>query len=154
MPRRDTFRLDTWHSCAVPEKDHKTPPAAPAGRRRPQPRSRSGERATPVYSIRVGDGEELRCASCGRRASGAGPVGYRDEETVCDLCLFEGNATLGMVLALISVIRAYAALSSRAPRDLLDALGEVDTFARIYECFAAKTSPLRVFRLPGFTEKD
>lgn len=122
----------------MPKKDHQ----ATAGHR------------SPVYSIRAASDPDVSCAACGHRSTGCGPVGYRDDEPICDLCLLEGSTVLGMVLALISVTRAFAAISSKSPGEWLDPLRELGAFARVYECFAAKIGPSRLFRIPGFTEKD
>ena len=101
----------------------------------------------PVYSIRFAVGPERACA-CGRNQVGSGPVGYRDEEAICDLCLLEGRIELGLVVALVSMIRAVAVYGGNCPAERLDALQYLGAFARVYEHVAARTGPLRIFRLP------
>ena len=71
---------------------------------------------------------------------------------VCDLCLVEGSHELGMVLAVVSVVRAYANVAADSPEHHPDALRELGAFARIYESFAVKSGPMRLFRIPGFTD--
>ncbi len=110
-------------------------------------------RPEPAYSILPAPRRKVSCAACGRRFAGSGPVGCRDGAPICDLCLFEGDAELGMVVALISVARAYASVAGRFPGQLLDPLLELGSFARLYERFAATIGPPRLFAIPGFTEK-
>ena len=98
----------------------------------------------PPYSIRVAIDAGAPCAVCGT-ATGSGPVGYHGEEAICDLCLLEGSSQLGMVLALIAVVRAYASVEVTSDADRRDALAELGAFARIYETFAAKSGPARRF---------
>ncbi len=102
------------------------------------------------YSLRVTDLPGTPCSQCGKR-TGAGPVGYLDEEVVCDLCLLEGSHQLGMLLALESVVRAYGSLAPGDPeRD--DALAELGAFARVYERFAARFGPARKILPDGGAE--
>lgn len=113
-----------------------------------------GARATTaghrIYSIQVADSPSLTCADCGQAFTGGGPVGHRGEEPLCDYCLFEGSPQLGMVMALISVTRACAAIYRRVSAVWQEPLWELGAFANIYECFAAKSGPARLFRVPGF----
>ncbi len=56
-----------------------------------------------------------------------------------------------MVLALISVVRAYANMKG-TPEEWQAALEELGAFARIYDRFAAKSGPVRIIRIfPGFS---
>ena len=127
---------ETCESRVVPRDDHETTAAV-------------GE---PVYGIRAAPGREVACAACGRRFAGSGPIGHRDGEPLCDMCLFEGDAELGMVLALVAVTRAYAAIAGKSPAEWLEPLRELGDFARVYECFAARIGPARPFDIPGFTD--
>ena len=104
----------------------------------------------PIYSIRF-VGPDTSCADCGCRVQGAGPVGHRDGEPLCDLCLFEASADLAMLLALVAVCRTYAAAVATEPEEWLNALRELGAFVRIYERIAAKTGPPRRFPVPGFS---
>ncbi|MCP3960125.1 MAG: hypothetical protein GY719_19955 [bacterium] len=100
-----------------------------------------------AYSIRFVLSPGGRCAACGSRDTGNGPVAYRGEEPICDPCALEACAELGLVLALIAVIRAYATASERTHTDSLEALRELGAFARIYEHVAVKTGPPRILHL-------
>jgi len=92
-----------------------------------------------LYSIRVPEiSAEVRCSSCDTRFHAAGPTGYADEEPICDLCLFTASEPLGMVLALVSKVRAFAAPVYESDDDYGEALGEVGAFGRTYECVAAR----------------
>ncbi|MCP3957548.1 MAG: hypothetical protein GY719_06815 [bacterium] len=101
----------------------------------------------PAYSIRFSSGPDAPCA-CGRNQVGSGPVGYRGEEAVCDLCMLEGCTELGLVLALVAVARAFEAISRDDKDAWLDALEQLVVFLRVYELVAAKTAPPRAFRIP------
>ncbi len=95
-----------------------------------------------------------RCAACGKQDTGAGPVGYRDDEPICDLCLLEGSTDLGMALALIAVTRAYGSMEPGTSEGHQEALEELGMFARIYHRIASKSWPARLFRIPGLTAED
>ena len=130
---------------AHPEVDPEPLPGAP-------PRTTDADE--PLYSIRVAENPGTTCAACGKQETGAGPVGYLDDEPICDLCLLEGSADLGLILALISVVRAFAAAGG-TPEDQYYALRELGAFAKIYHLVASKSWPARIFRLPsGFTDTD
>ena len=116
--------------------------------------ARSAAADEPVYSIQTVLEPTLSCTDCGQAIAAGGPVGYRDDRPVCDICLFEASADLGMVVALIAVCRCYARASNQAPEDQLGPLRELGNFARVYECFAAKTAPMRIFRVPGFADGE
>ncbi len=112
---------------------------------------RSTKTDDPLYTIRIADNPGTTCATCGKQETGSGPVGFLDDEPVCDLCLLEGSPELGMVLALISVVRAYANMNG-TPEERQAALEELGAFARIYDRFAAKTGPARIIKF--FREDD
>ncbi len=116
--------------------------------------ARSKSAGKPLYTIREGASRSSTCCACGREVTGGGPVGYRGEQPVCDRCLLDGSAQLGMVIALISVTRGFAAICARAPKEWLEPFKELGAFARIYECFAAKSGPMRRFHLPDAPAKD
>ena len=116
----------------------------------PEALSRSTETEAPLYSIRVAENSGCLCVACSKQETGAGPVGYIDDDPVCDLCLLEGNHELGMVLAVISVVRAYASVKG-SPEEWQSALEELGAFARVYDRFAAKSGPARLIRIiPDF----
>ncbi len=94
------------------------------------------------FSIRLADGADATCTLCGESV-GTGPIGFLDHEPVCDLCLLEDCKELGMVLALVAVVRAYASVEAESDREHQDALEELGVFARIYETVAAKSGPAR-----------
>ena len=103
------------------------------------------------YSIRIPEPEgPARCARCRARFSAAGPTGHAEDLPICDMCLLEGSAELGMVLALAAVVRAFGTVLPESHDDYREALAELGAFARIYERFAAKSGPPRVFRIPSF----
>ncbi len=105
-----------------------------------------------LYSIRIPrPAGSARCVRCRVRFSAAGPTGYAEDLPICDMCLLEGSQQLGMVMALVAVVRAFGTVRPSNHGDYQDALGELGAFARIYERFAAKSGPPRVFRIPGFS---
>ncbi len=102
------------------------------------------------YSIRVPEpAGATRCDRCKSRFSAMGPTGYAEDRPICDMCLLEGSSELGMVLALVAVVRAFGAVEPTDREDYRDALKELGAFARIYERVAAKSGPARIFRIPG-----
>ena len=107
-----------------------------------RPPAASPTGAGPIYSIRVATVADAPCALC-RTATGSGPIGYRDERPICDLCLLEESQELGMALALIAVTRAYASVEPSSEEDRRQGLEVLGAFARIYERFAAKSGPAR-----------
>ena len=107
----------------------------------------------PLYSIRVAESSGTLCAACGKQETGSGPVGYMDDEPICDLCLLERSTDLGLMMAVVAVVRAYAGTGG-APEQRQEALEELGVFARIYHRVASKSWPARIFRIPGFTERD
>lgn len=98
---------------------------------------------TPDFNIRLAAKPGTPCAVC-HLPTGAGPVAHRGHEAICDLCLLNDCTELGLVLALIAMTRAYATTQG----DELEALQELDAFARIYERIAAKSGPPRMIRFP------
>ena len=104
------------------------------------------------YSIRLPQPPGMvRCARCRVRFSAIGPTGHAEDSPICDMCLLEGSQELGMVLALVAVVRAFGAVQPASHSDYGEALNELGAFARIYESFAIKSGPARIFRIPGFT---
>lgn len=107
-----------------------------------------------LYSIRIPvPAGEARCARCRVVFSAAGPTGYAEDSPICDMCLLEGSQELGMVLALVAVVRAFGGVRPSSHGDYREALNELGAFSRIYEQFAAKSGPARIFRIPGFTSE-
>ncbi len=103
-----------------------------------------------LYSIRIPvPAGEVRCARCRALFSAAGPTGYAEDSPICDMCLLEGCQELGMVLALVAVVRAFGRVRPSGHGDYREALNELGAFCRIYEQFAAKAGPPRIFRVPG-----
>ncbi len=105
----------------------------------------------PLYSIRVADSPGTLCAACCKQETGAGPVGYMDDEAICDLCLLERSTDLGLLLAIAAVSRAYAGTGGPAG-DQQEALHEFGVVARIYHLVS--TWPARIFWIPGFTANN
>ena len=100
-----------------------------------------------LYSIRFPEQPgETRCPRCGDRFRAAGPTGHVNDEPICDLCLLECEENLGMVLALVAVVRVYSAEQFESAEEHWEALEEVGAFARIYERSAARSGPPRIFR--------
>lgn len=98
--------------------------------------------------IRAADGSRtVSCDACRTVFLAAGPTAYADDRPLCDACVFEHDAQLAMVLAAVSVLRAFGASepSTADMQSAVDLLG----FARIYETFAAKHGPRREPRLPS-----
>jgi hypothetical protein len=100
------------------------------------------------YSIRLPETPgEVGCARCDALFRAAGPTGHLDEQPICDLCLLECEKELGMVLALVSVVRAYASMHFGSAKEHWEALEEVGAFAHIFEQVAtARSGPGRLFR--------
>ncbi len=96
-----------------------------------------------VYTIRNAEGPGALCTACGKQETGSGPVGFLDDDPICDVCFLESSPELGMTIALISVVRAYANMEGN-PAEWLEALKELSAFARIYDRFAAKSGPARI----------
>ena len=113
----------------------------------PEPTLQAGKPDDPLYTIRVAENPGALCSACGSQETGAGPVGYRDDEPVCDLCLLQANSDLGLLLAVAAVVRAYAATTQDEQQE---ALAELSVFARIYHRVASQSWPPRIFRIPGF----
>ena len=88
----------------------------------------------------------VRCDRCGTRFDAGGPTAYAGHQPLCDVCVFEYDAQLAMVLAAVSVLRAFGSgepneAEAQAALDLL-------RFARLYETFAERYGPRREPQLP------
>lgn len=83
----------------------------------------------------------VRCDSCKSRFVAGGPTAYASDEPLCDVCVFEHDAQLAMVLAAVSVLRAFGSgePTEADAQAALDLLG----FARLYETFADRYGPRR-----------
>ncbi len=141
--------LDQAKSSAIPRRTLAgATPQPPETDPRPLPEGLSRSAPDePLYSIRVAESPGILCAACGKQETGAGPVGYLDEEPICDLCLLERSTDLGLLLAVVSVVRVYAT-SSGSSEQHAEALEELGAFARIYHRIASKSWPARIFRIP------
>ena len=97
------------------------------------------------------DGRMVSCDTCGTRFVAAGPTAYSSDRPpgnpLCDACVFDHDVQLAMVLAAVSVLRAFG---SAEPSEA-DAQAALDllSFARIYEAFAEKHGPRREPSLPA-----
>ncbi len=119
------------------------PPAAADRNLATDPGGLVGTAVEPAFSIRIAGAAGAPCALCGT-ATGSGPVGYHGDVPICDLCLLDGSSALGMVLALVAVVRAFGSVKVASAAKERGALEELGSFARIYERFAAKTGPARL----------
>ncbi len=109
----------------------------------------AAEIALVPYSIRIpGPVGTVDCPRCQSSFLAAGPTGYAGEVPICDLCLLDGSYPLGMLLALVVVVRTFGAIEPAAGDKYLEAQDHLAAFARIYERVAAKSGPVRPFRLP------
>lgn len=93
------------------------------------------------------------CSDCGRSFVATGPVGHANGEVRCDLCFLQACNPLGMVLAVVTMVRGIGAIPpphGPMERSALErALAELYAFARIYERHAARWGPRRAdFVLP------
>lgn len=90
--------------------------------------------------------EPVRCDSCRTQFLAAGPTAFANDAPLCDRCVFEHDAQLAMVLAAVSVLRAFGVVdpSELDQQAALDLLG----FARLYETFAVQHGPRREPELP------
>ena len=129
---------------ATPQPPEADPTPLPEGLSRSAPDD-------PLYSIRVAEDPGTVCAACRKQETGSGPVGYMDDEPICDLCLLERSTDLGLLLANAAVIRAYAGTVGTAGEQQ-EALHELSVFARIYHRVCSW--PARIIRLPGFTIRN
>ncbi len=128
----------------VPQPPEAEPTPLPEGLSRSAPDE-------PLYSIRVADSPGTVCAACRKQETGSGPVGYMDDEPICDLCLLERSNDLGLLLAMTAVSRAYAGAVGTAGEQQ-EALHELGVFARIYHRVCSW--PARIIRIPGFTARN
>ncbi len=117
--------------------------------------SRSTETDKALFSIRIAGSPDTLCTACGKQETGTGPVGYLDGEPICDLCLLKRTTDLGLILALVSVIRAYASMGAGTSEAHQEALAELGAFARIFHRIASKSWPARVLKgLPVGEQKS
>ncbi len=93
------------------------------------------------FSIRVAE-QPGECTLCAE-PTGTGPVGYYDDRPVCDLCLLDCCVELGLVLALVTVVRGYGAVEADSHTEHSEDLAKLGFFARIYEQLAAMSAPAR-----------
>ncbi len=84
----------------------------------------------PLYNIGVSEKPGTSYAFCSKQEASARPVGYMDDEPICDLCLLELATDLDPLLVAVSVVRVYAT-SSGTPEQHAEALEEFGAFARI-----------------------
>ncbi len=111
------------------------------------------ELAAGEFSIRIPEpAGQARCGRCRTRFSAAGPTGFAEDVPICDLCLLENSPELGMVMAVVAVVRAFGTARPSSHEDYHEALYELGAFARIYDRFASKSGPARVFRIPSFEQ--
>ncbi len=138
--------LDQAKSSAIPRRTLAGAiPQPPEADQRPLPEGLSRSAPDePLYSIRVAESPGTTCAACGKQETGAGPVGYLDDEPT----------DLGLAMAMIAVARAYASIGVGTSEAHQGALEELGAFARIYHRIASKSWPARIFRIPGFTAQD
>jgi hypothetical protein len=139
--RRDRLVLDVQHGTIVIDGAERAEPLRSL--------DLQGQRLLALgevlYSIRVPEPSgEVECGSCRTRFLAAGPTGYADDDPICDLCLLVASEDLGMVLALVAVVRAFAAPPYEKSRHYWAALAEVGSFGRIYERVAARSGPPRL----------
>ena len=99
-----------------------------------------------LYSIRFAEEPGAVCAIC-ESPTGAGPVGFRDDESTCDRCMLDVCTDLGLVLALVSVTRAFGAIPLKTD-EAHEGLAQLAAFARVYEHIAAKKAERRGLDLP------
>jgi hypothetical protein len=102
-----------------------------------------------LYSIRLPTPATTQCGRCGTPFEAAGPTGYADEEPICDVCFLQAERGLGMLLALVSVVRLFAVSEYHSSDEYWIALAEVGAFGRLFERIAKQSGPLRIFRLPS-----
>ncbi len=150
--QRRSPMLDPVHSLPTARAALAPSPTEPRADEAPEPEgsaqlSVNHERR---YSIRVTESPGALCVACGSHDTGAGPVGFLDEEPICDLCLLEASPDLGLLLGVAAVNRAYAQ-GSGSPAEQQEALEELGACARIYHGVASRSWPLRIFRIPGST---
>ena len=105
----------------------------------------------PRFSIRLAEKAGAVCSICDE-PTGSGPIGCCEGEPICDRCLIEGCHELGMVIALISIVRGIACLEPVNEDQEQAALGELREFAKIYEQIARRLGPPRPFPSPGREE--
>ncbi len=77
----------------------------------------------PLNSIRVAESPGTLCAACRKEETGTGPVGYLDDEPICDLCLLKRSTDFRLMLRTIAV----------------GGTAEQQVFARIYHRVPSKS---------------
>jgi hypothetical protein len=134
-------------------ESHESPLQLVAEYQIPAPPSPSLRSVTNRYSIRVPDLPGLvACEVCDRQFAAEGPTGHLDETPICDLCLLELESQLGMVLALVSVVRSFSQTEERATAPGAAAV-EVLAFSKIYGRFADRFGAPRPFNIWWKEEK-
>jgi len=129
------------------------PKAGPVPGEKPRPPIR--------YSIRIpATLATVVCPHCRKEFPAGGPTGFAEDEAICDRCLLKADQQLGMVLALIGIVRRFATSCPLDTEDmrkpisqvlggddpgLREALGWVGAFAYVYHCFASQHGPARDF---------
>lgn len=88
----------------------------------------------------------VRCCRCDAGFDAAGPTAFADDRPLCDACVFEFDAQLAMVLAAVSVLRAFG--SGQPTEGEAQVALDLLAFSRLYETFAAKHGPRREPQLP------
>ncbi|MDA8016480.1 MAG: hypothetical protein MPN21_03440 [Thermoanaerobaculia bacterium] len=93
------------------------------------------------------DVQPVCCDSCGTAFASGGPMAFASDRPLCDRCVFDRDAQLAMVLAAVSVLRAFGS----AKTSDLDAQAALDLlrFARLYETFAGRHGSRREPELPA-----
>lgn len=83
------------------------------------------------------------CTKCSERV-GQGPIGWaKDKGPLCDACLTEQHAPLGMVLVIVNLVREIGSHGSRDSNDDLHLMGLLLNLARLYTVSASKSWPTR-----------
>ncbi len=89
------------------------------------------------YSIRVAEKPGVPCAIC-ECPTGVGPVAYRDDEPICDLCALDVCVDLGLVLAMVAVSRAFGAVPAWEREASQEGLAQPGAFSRVFELAMGK----------------
>lgn len=145
-----SFQHSTVSSLAV----RSTPPLCSEASGQPGQTGSTGEAvpgstelAETRYSIRVAQEPGKPCALC-LELTGSGPVGYYDDEPICDMCLLKGCVDLGVVLGLVAITRECGALLPQSAEQVKEASAELFVFAGFFERFAQRFGPRRRLVLP------
>ena len=116
-----------------------------------RPVNLAGPAIRPRFSIRLAERGGAECDICGE-PTGTGPIGCCEDEPICDRCLIEGCHELGMVLALVAVVRSTARLEPPTEEQARQVLEQLGGFIKVYEQVAARFGPPRPFIIPGSTD--